>query len=192
MAVSVIVSMMSCGGVPVKSVFQRSGEDVARIRECRGVACGQKIVIQRKEDCIWELKVVGDCEDAAKTIRFMEEMQQDDMNKCYRLLLLINEMEAKTRVKSREAADEDRMIATKLNRLHEEMLVICEKRRNLVDELRSIRGIVVVQKAVEFMVDTIRKDNDQVARLREVESQMEFKALEKELHVWKIIGNIPY
>ncbi|GJV12195.1 hypothetical protein Tco_1353736 [Tanacetum coccineum] len=39
-----------------------------------------------------------------------------------------------------ESADEDRKIATKLNRLREEMLVIREKRRNLVDELRSIRG----------------------------------------------------
>nr|GEW11451.1 hypothetical protein [Tanacetum cinerariifolium] len=61
------------------------------------------------------------------------------------------------------------------------MLVICEKRRNLADELRSIRGIVVVKKAAEFVVDTLRKDNDQVARLREIESQMEFMALEKEL-----------
>ncbi|GJT48528.1 hypothetical protein Tco_0974685 [Tanacetum coccineum] len=83
----------------------------------------------------------------------------------------------------REAADEDINIATKLNRLREEMLIICEKRRNLMDELRSIRGIVVVQKAAEFVADTVRKDNLQVAQLREVESQMEFRALEKELHV---------
>nr|GEW79155.1 hypothetical protein [Tanacetum cinerariifolium] len=68
----------------------------------------------------------------------------------------------------REAADEDRNIATKLNRLREEMLIIYEKRRNLVDELRSIRGIIVVQKAAEFVVDTVRKDNVQVAQLREV------------------------
>ncbi|GKE81155.1 hypothetical protein Tco_1551155, partial [Tanacetum coccineum] len=90
------------------------------------------------------------------------------------------------------AADEDRTITTKLNRLCEEMLVICEKRRNLANELRSIRGIVIVEKAAEFMVDIIRKDNDQVARLREVECQMEFRALEKELHVQKITGNVPY
>nr|GFC40514.1 hypothetical protein [Tanacetum cinerariifolium] len=66
----------------------------------------------------------------------------------------------------REAADEDRNIATKLNRLREEMLIIYKKKRNLVDELRSIRGI-----------------------LHEVESQMEVRALEKELHVQKIAGN---
>nr|GEX02195.1 hypothetical protein [Tanacetum cinerariifolium] len=108
---------------------QEVGEDVGRIRECRGVTCGLKIVMWRREDCIRELKAVGDCQGVAETIR--------------------------------EAADEDRMIATKLNRLCEEMLVICERRRNLVDELRSIRGIVVVQKAVEFVADTIRKDNDQ-------------------------------
>ncbi|GJT34757.1 hypothetical protein Tco_0925176 [Tanacetum coccineum] len=58
-----------------------------------------------------------------------------------------------------EAADEDRRIATKLNRLRKEILVICEKRRNLTDKLRSIRGIVLVGKSAEFVTDTLRKDN---------------------------------
>nr|GFB00256.1 hypothetical protein [Tanacetum cinerariifolium] len=70
------------------------------------------------------------------------------------------------------------------------MLIICEKRINLVDELRSIKGIVVVQKAAEFVVDIVRKDNVQVEQLREVESQMEVRALEKAMHVQKIAGNI--
>nr|GEU51979.1 hypothetical protein [Tanacetum cinerariifolium] len=78
----------------------------------------------------------------------------------------------------REAADEDRRIATKLNRLREEILIVCEKRRNHTDELRSIRGIVVVGKATEFVTD---KYNAQVAQLREVESRMEFRAFEKEI-----------
>nr|GEZ07706.1 hypothetical protein [Tanacetum cinerariifolium] len=62
----------------------------------------------------------------------------------------------------REAADENRNIATKLNRLCEEMLIIYEKRRNLVDELRSIRGIVVVQKAtcvVKVMLSDELREN---------------------------------
>nr|GEU81831.1 hypothetical protein [Tanacetum cinerariifolium] len=88
-----------------------------------------------------------------------------------------------------ETVDEDKRIATKLNRLREEMLVVCEKRRNLVDELRSIREIVVVGEAAEFVSDNVRKDNAQVEQLREIESQMEFRALEKDLHVQKIIGN---
>ncbi|GKF71383.1 hypothetical protein Tco_0207497 [Tanacetum coccineum] len=92
----------------------------------------------------------------------------------------------------REATDEDREIATKLNRLREEMLVIREKRRNLADELRSIRGIVVVTKAAEFVSETVRKDNAQIEQLRGIKSQMEVRALEKELHVQKIVGNIPY
>ncbi|GKB83789.1 hypothetical protein Tco_0950684 [Tanacetum coccineum] len=92
----------------------------------------------------------------------------------------------------REVADEDIKIATKLNRLREEMLVIREKRSNLVDELRSIRGIVVVGKAAEFVSETVRKDNAQIEQLRGVESKMEVRALEKELHVQNIMGNIPY
>nr|GEW22810.1 hypothetical protein [Tanacetum cinerariifolium] len=69
--------------------------------ECRGVACGLKIVVRRREDYIGELKALGDCEGATETMRFMEEMQQGDMNKYDRLLLLINEIEAKAREKSR-------------------------------------------------------------------------------------------
>ncbi|GJU65351.1 hypothetical protein Tco_1247186 [Tanacetum coccineum] len=65
----------------------------------------------------------------------------------------------------REAADEDRRIATKLNRLREEILIVCKKRRNLADELMSIRGIVVVGKAAEFIIDTLRKDNVQINAL---------------------------
>ncbi|GJV39350.1 RNA-directed DNA polymerase, eukaryota [Tanacetum coccineum] len=60
------------------------------------------------------------------------------------------------------------------------------------NELRSIRGIVVVTKAAEFVSETVRKDNAQIEQLRGIESQMEVRALEKELHVQKIVGNIPY
>nr|GFC43765.1 hypothetical protein [Tanacetum cinerariifolium] len=66
------------------------------------------------------------------------------------------------------------------------------KRRNLADELRSIKGIVVVRKAAEFVTDTLRKDNVQVSQLRKVESQMEFRALEKEMFIQKLVGNVPY
>ncbi|GJX30770.1 hypothetical protein Tco_0240625 [Tanacetum coccineum] len=86
----------------------------------------------------------------------------------------------------REVADEDRNITTKLNSLREEMLVIREKRRNLMDELRSIRGIVVGGKAAEFVSETVRKDNAQIEKLRGIESEMEVRALKKELHVQKI------
>ena len=71
-------------------------------------------------------------------------------------------------------------------------MVICEKRRNLEDELRSIRGIVVVDKAAELVSDSLRKDNAQVEKLHEVENQMAFRAYEKELFIQKLVGNVPY
>nr|GEV67414.1 hypothetical protein [Tanacetum cinerariifolium] len=92
----------------------------------------------------------------------------------------------------REAADEDKKIATKLNRLREEMMVIREKRMNLVEELRSVSGIVVIEKAAEFVSKTVRKDNAQIEQLRKIESHMEVRSLEKELRTQKIVGNIPY
>nr|GEU50010.1 zf-CCHC domain-containing protein/UBN2 domain-containing protein [Tanacetum cinerariifolium] len=62
-----------------------------------------------------------------------------------------------------EAADDNRMIATKLNKL---------------------------RKAAEFVTDTLRKNDAQLTQLRKVERQMEFKALKKELFVQKLIGNV--
>ncbi|GJX27971.1 hypothetical protein Tco_0236050 [Tanacetum coccineum] len=174
---------------------QEVSEDLARVREYRGVVFGLNIAMRRREECIRELKALGDCKDVIEIVRFMKRFQQDDIENCDRSLLLMRVMEVKSRKKSRfilNLSVEDKNIATKLNRFHEDMLIICEKRRNLADELRSIRGIVVVQKAAEFAADTVRKDNVQVAQLREVDSQMEFRALEKELHVQKIAGNITY
>ncbi|GJV21962.1 hypothetical protein Tco_1370982 [Tanacetum coccineum] len=163
---------VACGSETTKEV----GEDLARVREYKGVVFGLNIGMQRREECIGELKALGDCQDVIETVRFMERLQQDDMEKRDRSLLLMREMEVKAREKSRfilklsadssewcdvltylcrEAADEDRNIATKLNRLREEMLIICEKRRNIADELRSVRGIVVVQKAAEFVAETV-------------------------------------
>ncbi|GJU92061.1 hypothetical protein Tco_1304484 [Tanacetum coccineum] len=67
-----------------------------------------------------------------------------------------------------EVAKEDRQIATKLNRLREEMLVLCEKRRNIAHELRIFRSIVVISKAAEFVAESVRKANDQAVQMRDV------------------------
>ncbi|GJU16750.1 hypothetical protein Tco_1144716 [Tanacetum coccineum] len=160
---------------------QEVGEDLARVREYRGVVFGLNIGMRRREECIEELKALGDCHDVIETVRFMERLQQDDIEKRDRSLLLMREMERpkvytmdkrplitelRYKVDSsewcdvltylcREAADEDRSIATELNRLREEMLIICDNRRNIADELRSVRGIVVVQKAAEFVAETV-------------------------------------
>nr|GEX18545.1 hypothetical protein [Tanacetum cinerariifolium] len=75
---------------------------------------------------------------------------------------------------------------------HEEMSSICKKRRNLADEPRSVRGIIVVGKDTEFVTDTIRKDDAEMAQLRELERQMELRALEKELFIQKLVQNVPY
>ncbi|GKA41915.1 hypothetical protein Tco_0734575 [Tanacetum coccineum] len=80
---------------------QEVGEDLARVREYRGVVFGLNIGMRRREECIGELKALGDCEDVTETVRFMERLQQDDMEKRDRSLLLMREMEVKAREKSR-------------------------------------------------------------------------------------------
>ncbi|GJZ91682.1 hypothetical protein Tco_0663609 [Tanacetum coccineum] len=67
----------------------------------------------------------------------------------------------------------DRRFATQLNMLREETANVCEKRRKLAYELRSVRGIIVAGKAAEFMTDTLRKDDVEMAQLCELERQME-------------------
>ncbi|GKC34280.1 hypothetical protein Tco_1046664, partial [Tanacetum coccineum] len=48
------------------------GGDVAVIREYRGIACGLRISMQKREECIKKLKALGDRQGVAETVRFME------------------------------------------------------------------------------------------------------------------------
>nr|GEU53271.1 hypothetical protein [Tanacetum cinerariifolium] len=80
-------------------------------------------------------------------------------------------------------------IATKLNRLRKELLVLCEKKRNIARELIIFRSIVVVSKAAEFVAESVRKANDQAVQVREVETHIEATVPEKEGCIQKIVGN---
>ncbi|GJX41523.1 hypothetical protein Tco_0256513 [Tanacetum coccineum] len=86
-------------------------------------------------------------------------------------------------------AAEDRRFAMQVNMLRGEMADVCEKRRNLVDELRSVRGIIAPGKAIVFLKDTLSKDDDEMAQLRKLERQMELRALKKELFIQKLVRN---
>ncbi|GJV66642.1 hypothetical protein Tco_1482151 [Tanacetum coccineum] len=56
-----------------ENVYQNEvGEDIDRVREYRGVIFGLKIDMRRREECIGELKALGDCECVIETVRFME------------------------------------------------------------------------------------------------------------------------
>ncbi|GJV66824.1 hypothetical protein Tco_1482333 [Tanacetum coccineum] len=106
---------------------QEVGEDVARVREYRGVAYVLKIAMRRREECIGELKALGDCEGVAETMRFMERMQLDDIDKCNRSLLLMKEMEDKAREKSR--------LARQINALCDTLTKVIKRKENFVAEL---------------------------------------------------------
>nr|GEU82293.1 eukaryotic translation initiation factor 3 subunit B-like [Tanacetum cinerariifolium] len=143
-------------------------EDSSLVREINGLCAGLTARIKEREYFIDELDTLVDRFVPEKMAVFLKKTQDKDRNKLTRLQILGREFEL---------------------RLREEILVICEKRMNLVDELRSIRGIIVVEKAAEFVTDTLRKDSAQVAQLRKVESQMESRAFEKELFIQKLVGN---
>nr|GEZ63571.1 hypothetical protein [Tanacetum cinerariifolium] len=74
--------------------------------------------------------------------------------------------------------------------MREEIADVCEYWRNFVNELHSVRSIIAPGKVVEFLSDTLRKDDAEMA-LRELEMQMELRTLEKELFIQKLVRNVP-
>ncbi|GKD49112.1 hypothetical protein Tco_1278088 [Tanacetum coccineum] len=92
----------------------------------------------------------------------------------------------------RRAAAEDRGFAMRMNLLREEIADVCEYRRNLADELCSVRNVIAPVKAAELLNDTLTKDEAKMAQLRELERQLELRALEKELFIQKLVRNVPF
>ncbi|GKE42366.1 hypothetical protein Tco_1469650 [Tanacetum coccineum] len=92
----------------------------------------------------------------------------------------------------RRAAAEDRRFTMRMNLLREEIADVCEYRRNLADELCSVRSVIAPVKAAELLNDTLRKDEAKMAQLRELERQLELRALEKELFIQKLVRNVPF
>ncbi|GKB25129.1 hypothetical protein Tco_0864530, partial [Tanacetum coccineum] len=70
------------------------------------------------------------------------------------------------------AEAKDRRFAMQINMMRGEMADIYEYRRNLVDVLHSVRSVIAPGKATEFLSDTLRKDDDEMAQLRELEMLM--------------------
>ncbi|GJY52963.1 hypothetical protein Tco_0444627 [Tanacetum coccineum] len=90
----------------------------------------------------------------------------------------------------RKAAAEDRRFAMRMNLLCQEIANVCEYRRNLADELCSVRSVIVAVKVSELLNDTLMKDEAKMAQLRELERQLELRALEKELFMQRLVQNV--
>nr|GEU33504.1 hypothetical protein [Tanacetum cinerariifolium] len=186
---------------------QEVREDFARVREYRAMALGLKVTVRRRRERIRKLKELVNCQSATETVRFWERMQLEDMEKGTRSLLMMKETEVKMREKigyilslgedvfgwdpmsgnCGMAAVADRKFARQINWLREEMEVACEKRMALVEELEDVRGIIAPAKAFEFLRETRLKDEVEMARLQDVERQMDLRAVEKELFVQKLL-----
>nr|GEV12931.1 hypothetical protein [Tanacetum cinerariifolium] len=89
----------------------------------------------------------------------------------------------------RMAAAEDRRFAMQMNLVRQEVADVCEYKRNLSDELCSVKSVIAPMKAYELLNDTLRKDEAKMAQLRELERQLELRALEKELFIQKLVRN---
>ncbi|GJR60296.1 hypothetical protein Tco_1502458 [Tanacetum coccineum] len=74
---------------------QEVREDLARLRVYRSLANGLRVAVRRRRQHITRLEALGNCEDAARTVRFWERMQLDDVEKGTRALLMMKETETK-------------------------------------------------------------------------------------------------
>nr|GEU71417.1 membrane protein of ER body-like protein [Tanacetum cinerariifolium] len=74
---------------------QEVHEDLARLRVYRSLANGLRVAIRMRRHRITRLEALGNCEDAARTVRFWERMQLDNVEKGTRALLVMKETEAK-------------------------------------------------------------------------------------------------
>ncbi|GKA51479.1 hypothetical protein Tco_0744675 [Tanacetum coccineum] len=62
-----------------KTVVMEVGEDVAKVREYKGVACRLKIAMWRKEEYIGELKALGGCEGVVEIVRMAALPRCDEL-----------------------------------------------------------------------------------------------------------------
>ncbi|GKD79276.1 hypothetical protein Tco_1341897 [Tanacetum coccineum] len=89
-------------------------------------------------------------------------------------------------------AAEDRRFAMRMNFLREEIADVCKYRRNLINELCSVRSVIAPVKAAELLNDSLTKDEVKMAQLLELERQLELRALKKELFTQKLVRNVPF
>nr|GEV59343.1 hypothetical protein [Tanacetum cinerariifolium] len=154
--------------------------DVAVIREYRGVACGLRIGIQKREESIKEL---------TKTVRFIKELQADDMDSCNRTLSLIREVEVKAREKSRFIL---KLSGYEINALCARLTVIVDERVNFVDELDMLAQEFVPVKMAELMKKIHDKDIRNFMKLQILGREFELRAREKEIFIQKLKGNMDF
>ncbi|GJZ67945.1 hypothetical protein Tco_0631185 [Tanacetum coccineum] len=149
--------------------------------------------MQRRDEYIAELKALGRCEGVVKTVRFMEGLQQDDLERHDRSLLLIREIEVKAREKSKfilrlsgvevhccefklltpqriatlpRAIAEDSRLARKTNGLCDGLTVVIEERELFICELKTLLDRFVPDKMYEFLKETQAKDTDKLMKLQ--------------------------
>ncbi|GJR36748.1 hypothetical protein Tco_1212432 [Tanacetum coccineum] len=142
---------------------------------------------------LWKERVVGSGSYVALVICIwgfnyfvnIQDVIDGEFISCYGAAMSKSTAEAHSALAGQigNAAAEDRRFATQLNMLRREMANIYEKRRNLAYELRSFRGIIAPGKAVDFLNNTLRKDDAEMTQLCELERQIELRALKKELFI---------
>ncbi|GKC80282.1 hypothetical protein Tco_1131056 [Tanacetum coccineum] len=132
----------------------------------------ERLVAMLCREVSTDVRKVGDCRDGNETLGLFERLRLDNVEKVVHLRLMMKETELKIVEKSSSirklrrngaVAAKDRRFVMQINMLRGEIADVCEYRRNLVDELCSVRIIIAPGKVAKFLSDTLRKDDAEMA-----------------------------
>ncbi|GJY43545.1 hypothetical protein Tco_0431758 [Tanacetum coccineum] len=90
----------------------------------------------------------------------------------------------------RRVVDEDLMLAGVLNSLCREVAAIIEERELFVQELDTLVRRFVLEKTVEFMMETSGKDTEKMVELQTMEREFQLRARENNIFIEKLKGNV--
>ncbi|GKE58180.1 hypothetical protein Tco_1497365 [Tanacetum coccineum] len=175
--------------------------------------------MQRREEYIAELKALGHCEGAVEIVRFMEGLQQDDLERHDCSLLLMREMEVKVCKKSKfilrlsgaevhccafklltpqrmatlpRAIAEDSRLARETNGLCDGLTAVIEERELFICELETLLDRFVLDKMCEFLKETQAKDTNKLMKWQILGRKFEIRSLKKNRFIEKLKGTSDY
>nr|GEW83602.1 hypothetical protein [Tanacetum cinerariifolium] len=86
----------------------------------------------------------------------------------------------------RRSAAEDRQFSSRIKALLEEMVVTYDEKVDFIQELEAVPDVIAAAKTVEFLNETLWKDDKRPRKLRNMEMNAEERADQKEHLIQKL------
>ncbi|GJT08690.1 high-affinity nitrate transporter 3.1-like protein [Tanacetum coccineum] len=163
---------------------QEVGEDVARVREYKGVACGLKIAMRMREKaevqcCAFKLVI---------TQRMAALPRCDELRRA----ACSPEWEDMFILYCRRAIAEDIRLAREINGLCDGLTAVIKERELFICELDTLVDRFMPEKMCKFLKETQAKDTDKLMKLQILSREFEIQAREINCFIEKLKGTMDY